>query len=498
MRQYFHKGLLWRASDQAEVASFELFVDLLFVGLIAINGDHVAEEPDGHELLRFVITFIMSWKIWSDLALIISWFETDDLFQRVSVLFIMACLLGLTVNMLEAFHDTYTQLVAFFLTARLFMGSYCLFLSCVVPMVRGMMIVQAILQALPGVLWIASIYVEMPNRLAVIWLAIFLDLAGGVFVIGLIRCSKFVSKRFGNWIEKVFEFYPAVNIEHKTERTNAFVALVFGYSVVAILYQSTASFGLNAFFGKAVLGLLQAFCFNMIYFELDGSDLYTHAIRRNVFSGESTTDHFHILHIAAVFTNVTCLAIIWGGVHLPFIMSYVLGAAALSKLVLATDCADANSHDLTTLYEEKSEDHLPAGLRWFYCVGLGLALLFMGVISMTHVHKDPPIGVRIKKRYRLANRAVVCVIFFCLPLAHELSSLQLVSVTTGMVIWVLLVELWGVSCPGESFFGEKRQCQYTAKCKISKKDLESAAKSGTVINVEKFSGKGEKGMYELS
>lgn len=39
----------------------------------------------------------------------------------------------------------------------------------------------------------------------------------------------------------------AVNIEHKTERTGAFVSLVFGYSVVALLYQNSASFGMNAY-----------------------------------------------------------------------------------------------------------------------------------------------------------------------------------------------------------------------------------------------------------
>ncbi|KAG9244607.1 hypothetical protein BJ878DRAFT_542135 [Calycina marina] len=109
VRQYFHKGLLWRTSDQAEVASFALFVDLLLFDLLAINGGSVAGNPIGDELSCLTIMFIMSWKIWSDSVLIISWFETDDLFQRISVLFIMACLLGLTVNMLEAFNDTYTQ-----------------------------------------------------------------------------------------------------------------------------------------------------------------------------------------------------------------------------------------------------------------------------------------------------------------------------------------------------------------------------------------------------
>ena len=39
VRQYFHKGLLWRSSTAEEVGSFELFVDLLYVGIIAIIGD---------------------------------------------------------------------------------------------------------------------------------------------------------------------------------------------------------------------------------------------------------------------------------------------------------------------------------------------------------------------------------------------------------------------------------------------------------------------------
>jgi hypothetical protein len=104
-------------------------------------------------------------------------------------------------------------------------------------------------------------------------------------------------KRIAEWIGRVFEFFPAMNIEHKVERTNAFTTLVFGYSVVAIIYQNAASFGLNAFFGKAALGLVQAFCFNWIYFELDGADLYTHAIRRTVTSGELLVQHFldHLL-----------------------------------------------------------------------------------------------------------------------------------------------------------------------------------------------------------
>lgn len=177
------------------------------------------------------------------------------------------------------------MLIAFYLAARMFMGAYYCLLAGIVPMVRGTMIAQAFLTLIPASLWIASIHVETPQRYALIWVAIFIDLCGSIVIVLLIRTGDIISHRLGEWAGKVFEFYPAINIEHKTERTNAFVGLVFGYSVVAIIYQNAAHYGLNAFYGKAALGLVQAFCFNWIYFELDGADLYTHAIRRNVASG---------------------------------------------------------------------------------------------------------------------------------------------------------------------------------------------------------------------
>ena len=65
VRQYFHKDILWRASHAEEVQSFELFVDLLYVGIIAINGDAASEEPTGLSLLRFVVTFTLSWKVFT-------------------------------------------------------------------------------------------------------------------------------------------------------------------------------------------------------------------------------------------------------------------------------------------------------------------------------------------------------------------------------------------------------------------------------------------------
>ncbi|KAM0741779.1 hypothetical protein ACQRIT_004636 [Beauveria bassiana] len=147
----------------------------------------MAQEPTGHELLRFAITFIMSWKIWTKVTFTLGWFESNDVLTKLKVLFNLACLVGFTTNLIlvastKTPHTTHNvQLVA-----------------------------------------------PLP------------------------------------W--------------HCVERTNAFVSLVLGYSVVGILFQSNGGYNLDAFLGKAILGLLQAFFVNWIYFDIDANPIGLHAI----------------------------------------------------------------------------------------------------------------------------------------------------------------------------------------------------------------------------
>jgi low temperature requirement protein LtrA len=449
VRQYFHNGTLWRASESVEVQSFELFVDLLYVGIIAINGDAASEHPDGFALLKFVITFTLSWKIWNDMAMIISWFETDDIFQRVSILFLLACLFGYTTNITGAFDGTYATLIGFYLAARLYMGSYILLVAFLVPMIRNIMLFHCVILATAVAVWIGSVHVGYPNQLALIWIAIFIDICGQVLYVIVIMTAELFGDKWKIKITKTFEFYPAINIEHRTERMNAFVTLVFGYSVVALLYQSTVN-GIDAHYGKAVLGLTQAFCFNWMYFEIDGSNLQTHAIRRHKYT-----------------------SMLWTMSHLPFIMAYVLGGGALSRLVLAIDTPDSHLDALSKTYREKAEPDIAWGIRWFYCAGFGIALAFMGLISVSHVHKEIE-GLRLKKRYRLTGRYVICIILILLPLARGLDSLELVGIVTALIFVALVLELWACSSSNECPWTRSKPCKYVGLCQ--KKDLQALLK----------------------
>ncbi|KAI4946479.1 hypothetical protein J4E91_007167 [Alternaria rosae] len=475
VRQYFHKGLLWRAKEAQEVASYELFIDLFYVGIIAITGDSAAEHPTAQSLLRFAITFIMGWKFWTDIGVLVSWFDSDDVIRRVSVLFLLTCLLGFTTNMVEAWERTYAPLVGFYLAARLFVTSCWFWYAWRIPMVKGSMLGNALLSLIPAALWMASVSVEEPERQGLIWMAILFDLFGQFSMVLLQRPGSPIARFVPESWKRNLEFYPATNIEHRIERTNAFVTLVFGSCVLGLLYQSSVAMGINAFFGKAVLGLVQTFVLNWVYFEIDSFNLHTHAIRRHVFS-----------------------ALTWFSAHLPFIMSFVLSASALGVLVRAHDTASAPLDSLSETFIPRSEDHISEGLVWFYCGGLGISLLCLTIISATHVHRTIP-NQRLRKPVRLLFRAAVSTVIITLPLAH-LDSLRLIATTTGLVVSVLMLELVGVACWGENFFWEKEckrdQATYSAKCAVKREELEKSFREGTVVDVEEIARRegGEKGV----
>ena len=168
--------------------------------------------------------------------------------------------------------------------------------------------------------------------------------------------------------------------------------------------------------------------------------------------------------------------------------------------MLAHDNPNTDEHSLWEIYATRSEHHVSSGQRWFYCGGLGIALASMGIISISHVHKTIP-HQRAAKKYRLTFRFLAALVIILLPLAEDrLDSLALVATTCGIVVSVLLVELVGSTCFGDSFWLDmcesRKKCHYSAKCNITKKELDASVKDGTVIQVEELAKKegGKKGM----
>jgi hypothetical protein len=190
VRQYFHKGLLWRSARSGEVPSFELFIDLVYVGVIDIIGEKAVEHPNGLSLLHFAIVFCIGWKIWSDMTNVINWFDIDDIFQRICVAFYLVCLFGFTTNIFYMFEEegnTYTSAIAFYIAQRLFLGLWYLAVARLVPMIRGTMVANSFMILVAVAFWIGSIHVHWPGKLALIWIGIVIDLFGNVLMIAITR-----------------------------------------------------------------------------------------------------------------------------------------------------------------------------------------------------------------------------------------------------------------------------------------------------------------------
>ena len=184
-----------------------------------------------------MINLTIGWKLWQDLTALINWFEIEDIVQRLCVLFYLVFLFGYTTNIFYAFDTTYTSLIAFYLAARLFEALYFFWVAYLVPTITGTMLFNALVICLSAGIWIASIHVSYPNQLALIFIAIPIDLFGNLIIFWVMRVATRPHRAGHGWLNCHFDFFPAVNIEHRTERTNAFVSLVFGYSVLIFIFK---------------------------------------------------------------------------------------------------------------------------------------------------------------------------------------------------------------------------------------------------------------------
>ena len=121
------------------------------------------------------------------------------------------------------------------------------------------------------------------------------------------------------------------------------------------------------------------------------------------------------------------------------------------------------------------------------------------IISLCHVHKEFD-GQRIDKRYRIPVRVAVAVALIFLPLTDKLSSLELISTTTGLVVLVLVIDVYGSTSIYDNFWKCTTQCKYRADCPMKKKLVIDAVKSGATIKLEEVQvgDGGEKGFYDVS
>lgn len=456
VRQWLVNGKLYREKFERGQSRFELFFDLVFVAFGHSLSDAASEAANGASFLQFVLTFYPAWALWSEFRTFMNQSGTDDMTVRINVLLLMAILVGYSANasaihfgaaleaepsteshvaasalMQRADHSSSGQdhalvaAVAFFIVGRGVRLPLQLIYAFKLPRFAATFISQSILHfviialCLP-LLWVTNIRTIIV--LAVLSMAI--DLVGRFIPTLLVFAQRdlIVAKlrRRPDLLEKVkaktkdefdierpyfsSRYIPAINIEHHIERTVSFVIIVFGELVISVVYHATAaSVGISEVYGRAVLGLIIAFNLAWIYFDVEATGTYTHALRRHWFS-----------------------SIAWNQLHWPLSGSLILASAALSRLVLL-------------------EHEVGKGHRWYFGGGLGCAMITLAFIGALHRNLEPAGLTRLSRRTMFAIRILVGIVLCLMPLVQptHLSATAFLGVATGLTTFCVAEEVYG-------------------------------------------------------
>ncbi|KAK5083511.1 hypothetical protein LTS08_003704 [Lithohypha guttulata] len=401
--QYFHHStLITDSSEERQAGRFELFLDLLYVALVANFSDDLAENPNPKHLAKYVLIFAPAWHIWADLREIMNSYYTDDIVQRLVILFVMA-LLVLYANNANAVDEEIGALrtaagayvVARFTTMMIFLiSSFASYQHRVqARILAGFMFV--------GLLFVVPLFFEGVS----IWTKIM------VVVVMIIYQEATWAITLSPWIKRKLKltYSTAVDIAHEVDRMAAFFIIILGEFVYSIIVGNPAGTGLSSGYAKAVGTLVIAFCLNWIYVTGDGSLQATHPIRRSAW----TAFAFFLL-------------------HLPLAMSFLIGG-----------------HILAVSVRLKEFEY---GQRWLLGGGLGIGMFCLWVFGMLFRSDDE--GQLIMSRWlRIAPRLVVAVVLVVMPETHRhLNATEFVITVMALFVLVTLWETAGGLLKGAQLY----------------------------------------------
>ncbi|KAM5357145.1 hypothetical protein ACJZ2D_016567 [Fusarium nematophilum] len=401
--QWFYRGQLYKASEEERQAGrFELFLDLLYVAIVANFSDELAEHPDGAHLAKYVLVFAPAWHIWADLREIMNAYYTDDLLQRLVVLWVMA-LLVLYANNANAADEDMSALrtaAGAYVAARFTTMLVFLITSFAAYQHRVQARIMAGFMAVGLVLTLPLFFegVSIHAKAAVVAVAIFYQEATWALTL-----SPWIKRRLK------LTYSTAADIAHEVDRMAAFFIIILGEFVYSIIVGNKTGIGITSGYAKAVCTLVIAFVLNWVYSSGDGSIQATHPIRRSAW----TAFGFFLL-------------------HLPLAASFLIGGhiAAASTAV------------------EEFED----GQRWLLGGGLGVGMFCLWVYGMLY-RVEGECELFMGQVPRIGMRLVLAIILVLLPETHNhLNAENFMFVVMSLFAFLLIWETVGGLSKTSKFF----------------------------------------------
>ncbi|GAA6022546.1 hypothetical protein JCM10207_006582 [Rhodosporidiobolus poonsookiae] len=428
IRQWIAGKVLARESAEREPARFELFFDLVFVGIIHQLADRAAEESSAWAVYKFLVAFWLAWSVWQDVRLFLNTSGSDDIPQRAYVLLVMALLLGFSSNasavIIECTEGTETagettatvgegegEAAASEAVHRLFRRAES-DMGAVVELGEGCELLEGWAKNVRAALayYLVAKLPLMTHEEPVLFVAL------PIVAVGLELWTSFVLPitiklahtaplhRFQSTFYNkghMHSFVPALNVEHSVSRMNLFIIIVLGEMIINITFAATGTeAGLHYKYLRCVLGLVIAYFLNWIFADADGSRTFLHALRRNYFTA-NCWQHLHFVLCAAL----------------------ILVSVAIAKFV--------------------AENEPTQDMKWIFGGGLGVTMVTLTLLGLLNKPLDVPTSAVLHRNLRLTIRLLTGVIFALLPLSHTLTATHLLAIVVGVLFALCVVETAG-------------------------------------------------------
>ncbi|KAK6205184.1 bacterial low temperature requirement A protein-domain-containing protein [Scheffersomyces amazonensis] len=401
---YFKDGVLYRTKGERSSEKLELFLDLLYVGIVANLASDATEHAGGIALLKYIMLFIPAYMVWSDVKDATNYYYNEDLSQKTYMFWIF-CLLTMFANShydvtVDRKGAAYT--IVPYIFCRISLAIFLLFYSFFIPELKFQQRTYATLIFITCCLWIPVIFIS--NRAKI----------GLGFAIMILENLSFVIPHHP-WFKKKLglKTSTALNIEHEVERYGTFVTIAIGEFLMKIGSNGSLGVGFSLKFLRGIFLLVIAYILFWLYNYGSTTKKAVHALRRS---------------------GLTACLYIYG--HLPLIASIVLAADAGGDIIAFDNThIDKRSQEIV---EEQEEPNMFA-LSFFFTGGLGVALASLCLLGMLDKCLDPPGKFLIPRFWRVIWRLPVGIGITMLAFA-EMSTTLLMGVISSIMLALLVFE----------------------------------------------------------
>ncbi|MCO5554358.1 hypothetical protein L7F22_007887 [Adiantum nelumboides] len=337
--QYFRGNVLVRSEEERGSGRLELFFDLTFVGIIAVLAQSAVADPTGPGFVRYILTYTAAFLVWNWMRETFDAFYKDDLSQRILVLFVMACLILYGNNAPDVQKDLSESparavtIGSYLIAEAAIFGTWLLY-SFYIKAFRIQIRALVLAWIVSTALMIGAIFV--PIRAAIALSVVAMVLVWWSWIL-------FYSPIFKKLMK--LRYSSAIAIDHEIERYQDFFTIVMGEFVYSLFDQQPAGIGFHAKAGKAIMALMIAFSFQLMYMNGGWSKKITHPLRYSVWH-------------ATGFLSL----------HLPVVSALTLCGDALADFI--------------------KEERVPSGVRWLACESFAVGMIVLWILAMLEHERD--------------------------------------------------------------------------------------------------------------